>query len=58
MKIFETSGADYINLDQVTRFERGKDSITLHFDAENQMTLHNDDAEKLALLLSKLASAS
>ena len=55
MNLFETSGAEYINLDQVTRFEHAADHITLHFEGENEMTLRNDDAKKLAQILAKLA---
>ena len=55
MKLFETSGAEFINLDQVTRFECASDHITLHFDGENEMTVRNNDAKKLAQILAKLA---
>ena len=47
MNLLKTSGARYLNLDQVTRFECDSDRVTLHFDGENQLTLRGDDAEKL-----------
>jgi hypothetical protein len=56
MNLFETSGGEFINLDQVTRFESGAGQITLHFEGENEVTLHNDDAKKLAPILAKFAA--
>ena len=55
MNLFKTSGIEFINLDQVTRFECEADRVTLHFGGEDQMTLRNDDAKKLAHILAGLA---
>ena len=56
MNLFETSGTEYINLDQVTRFECETDHVTLHFEGENEITLRNEDAKKLAQILTKFAA--
>ena len=56
MNLFETSGSDYINLDQVTRFERGADYVTLHFDSSDRFTLRREDAAKLLALLAQSAA--
>jgi hypothetical protein len=56
MNLFKTSGADYVHLDQVTRFECDADQITLHFDGENQVTLRDDDAKKLMQILAKISA--
>ena len=55
MNLFKTSGIEFINLDQVTRFECETDRVTLHFSGEDQMTLRNDDAKKLAQILARFA---
>lgn len=53
MKLFKTSGADYINLDQVTRFVCDPHQVTLHFDGENQLTLRDDDAKKITRFIAE-----
>ena len=55
MNLFKTSAANYINLDQVTLFVCAGDSITIHFDGENQITVRDDDAKKLTQIITERA---